>query len=326
MQSVHQVTNASGAVVRTQFTDAWGNDLEIGLPKLPTGPGDRYGFQNRESDTESGLQHFRARSYDPMTGRFTSRDPVSHPNLYIFTDNDPVNNVDPDGRDPWRALWRAMTDTPQDPDDTSTGDGIAKWFGGKAGSFNKYFPPTAVAQRVVNAVINSDRAVDQVPGVGEAKALVAMEEQLTRTAEKMYENEEELGGADTSSDFMVLGSLLAKGLSFDRANSAWEGKDFDREIILGKYAATEYAEHDDSEQAVAWLDAGEGLTLDVLAAHGVASRLTRGPFVIRGSGGPGKVYELPGSELSSGRDYIGKTRRPLLSRWADPDHRLKMPA
>jgi RHS repeat-associated protein len=99
LQSVHQVTNATGAVVRTQFTDAWGNDLDLGIPNLPTGSGDRYGFQGRENDSESGLMHFRARSYDPMMGRFTSRDPVWHPNLYHFADNDPVNKTDPSGRD-----------------------------------------------------------------------------------------------------------------------------------------------------------------------------------------------------------------------------------
>lgn len=97
LQSVHQVTNGTGTVVRQQFTDAWGNDISLGAPPTPTGPGDRYGFQGRESDTESGLQHFRARSYDPMIGRFTSRDPVPYPNLYIFPGNNPVNQTDPSG-------------------------------------------------------------------------------------------------------------------------------------------------------------------------------------------------------------------------------------
>ncbi|MBI2920883.1 MAG: RHS repeat-associated core domain-containing protein [Planctomycetes bacterium] len=100
LQSVHQVTNAAGAVLRQTFTDAWGNNIPLGpTPPPPTGPGDRFAFQGRENDTESGLMHFRARSYDPMTGRFTSRDPVPHWNLYHFADNDPVNKTDPFGRD-----------------------------------------------------------------------------------------------------------------------------------------------------------------------------------------------------------------------------------
>jgi hypothetical protein len=41
--------------------------------------------------------HYRARSYDPETGRFTSRDPVWNSNLYHYCDNDPVSNADPSG-------------------------------------------------------------------------------------------------------------------------------------------------------------------------------------------------------------------------------------
>ncbi len=101
LQSVHQVTDDAGTVVRTQFTDAWGNDI-AGVGSGSSGnAGDRFGFQGRESDSESGLQHFRARSYDPMTGRFLSRDRVPHPNLYLFVLNNPVNMVDPFGLDEW---------------------------------------------------------------------------------------------------------------------------------------------------------------------------------------------------------------------------------
>ena len=56
-----------------------------------------YGFTGRENDNESGLMHYRARSYDPMVGRFTSRDPVLNSNLYFYADNDPVNLTDPTG-------------------------------------------------------------------------------------------------------------------------------------------------------------------------------------------------------------------------------------
>ncbi len=107
LQSAHQVTDGSGDVERETFTDAWGNSIQLGSsPPGTTGPGDRYGFQGRESDTESGLMHFRARSYDPMTGRFTSRDPVPYPNLYFFVNNDPVNKTDPSGRDVWESDYQ----------------------------------------------------------------------------------------------------------------------------------------------------------------------------------------------------------------------------
>jgi hypothetical protein len=45
---------------------------------------------------------------------------------------------------------------------------------------------------------------------------------------------------------------------------------------------------------------------------------------IKGSGGPGKVYEIPGSELKTGKDYIGKTRQPTVAdRMRSADHKAK---
>ena len=51
---------------------------------------------------------------------------------------------------------------------------------------------------------------------------------------------------------------------------------------------------------------------------------TGGP--IQGSGGPGKVYEIPGSELKSKQPYIGKTRQKTVAeRMKNADHRAKTP-
>ena len=47
---------------------------------------------------------------------------------------------------------------------------------------------------------------------------------------------------------------------------------------------------------------------------------------IRGSGGPGKVYEIPGSELSTGLPYRGRTRQKTIERrLSAKDHRAKTP-
>ena len=84
--------------------DAWGNVLAVldasGTPLPASALGNRYFFQGREYSWASGLYNFRARWYDPATGRWLSNDPVGISgslNQYTFCANDPVNFVDPSG-------------------------------------------------------------------------------------------------------------------------------------------------------------------------------------------------------------------------------------
>ena len=60
-----------------------------------------YAFTGREFDAESGNYYYRARNYDPGTGRFLSKDPIGlaggDTNFYRYVTNNPVNFVDPSG-------------------------------------------------------------------------------------------------------------------------------------------------------------------------------------------------------------------------------------
>src|SRR6202011_2023634 len=71
------------------------------LTESNPGVNDRYGFQGRETDTETGLGYFRGRYVGYDTGRFLSQDPAGFgagdPNLYRFVGNNPANNGDPSG-------------------------------------------------------------------------------------------------------------------------------------------------------------------------------------------------------------------------------------
>jgi len=66
---------------------------------------DAMGFQGQfgaYTDTETGLVLMGHRYYDAGTGRFLTRDPKGYSggiNLYGFTGNNPVNEMDPDGTD-----------------------------------------------------------------------------------------------------------------------------------------------------------------------------------------------------------------------------------
>ena len=63
-----------------------------------------FGFAGGMFDEATGLVRFGARDYDPMTGRWTSKDPIrfegAQTNLYVYVGGDPVNVGDPSGLSP----------------------------------------------------------------------------------------------------------------------------------------------------------------------------------------------------------------------------------
>ncbi len=93
------ITDASGGVVATLETDAFGRILsrtgDVGSP---------FGFTGREYDEDLDLYDFRARFYDPNLGRFLSPDPAWDPtrgvlalNRYAYALNNPTRYTDPLG-------------------------------------------------------------------------------------------------------------------------------------------------------------------------------------------------------------------------------------
>ena len=91
----------------TAITDNNGNTVQsysyttFGIPRQTTDFKNSYTFTGREWDRETALHYYRARYYDPVEGRFISRDPISFAggdvNLYGYVQGNPVNWVDPDG-------------------------------------------------------------------------------------------------------------------------------------------------------------------------------------------------------------------------------------
>ncbi len=102
--TVHAVTDSSGVVVESYRYSPYGKVLAIfdengnTIPK--TKIGNRILFQGREYDWDTGFYYFRARWYDPDTGRWLSKDPIGISgglNQYVFCGNNPVMLVDPLG-------------------------------------------------------------------------------------------------------------------------------------------------------------------------------------------------------------------------------------
>ena len=80
-----------------------------------------YYFTGKKSDDESGLIYFGARYYDPKLGRFITADTIvqspSNPqtlNRYTYANNNPVNNIDPDGHGWWKKFWGGGKDFVRD--------------------------------------------------------------------------------------------------------------------------------------------------------------------------------------------------------------------
>ncbi|MGI5170418.1 RHS repeat-associated core domain-containing protein [Spirillospora sp. CA-253888] len=73
------------------------------------------GFIGGIFDASTGLTHLGARDYDPNTGRFISRDPIvdegdsQQLNGYTYSNNNPINSMDPTGLLPWGSWWDSAT-------------------------------------------------------------------------------------------------------------------------------------------------------------------------------------------------------------------------
>src|SRR6201987_5267575 len=90
--------------------DAYGNSFTVS----GTTPNEMM-YRGEQFDSDLGLYYLRARYYNPLTGRFMSRDledgkPVDPKSLhkYLYADGDPVNLKDPTGRDADSAEYASL--------------------------------------------------------------------------------------------------------------------------------------------------------------------------------------------------------------------------
>ena len=95
-------TDPNGALLWREHYTAYGEKM-----LNPAANDNHDGFTGHVSDEASGLTYMQARYYDPVIARFLSADPVGfvesgfnpqYFNRYSYALNDPVNNIDPDGR------------------------------------------------------------------------------------------------------------------------------------------------------------------------------------------------------------------------------------
>jgi RHS repeat-associated protein len=95
-RSTRVMTDANQSVIGTGVYDAYGNEAII------VGASSAFGFAGgyRYYTDVTDLQYLKARYYDPVIGRFISRDPIGYKgglNLYAYVDNNPITWADPSG-------------------------------------------------------------------------------------------------------------------------------------------------------------------------------------------------------------------------------------
>ena len=97
--STMKTVDATGTVVNGYTYDVYGKKTSS------TGSqANEFDFAGQQTDA-TGLQYLRARYYDPVTGTFLSRDPMSASpgwggNSYAYASGNPVDRTDPTGRVP----------------------------------------------------------------------------------------------------------------------------------------------------------------------------------------------------------------------------------
>ena len=95
--STEALTNSTGAQQVTYSYSPYGSMSISGSTT------NSYDYTGRESDG-LGLHYYRARYYNPNTGRFLSEDPIGFrgggPNYYAYAYDDPIDYRDPYGKDP----------------------------------------------------------------------------------------------------------------------------------------------------------------------------------------------------------------------------------
>ena len=113
--SITSLSGSSGTLANTYTYDSFGN--------LTTSTGtirNYFQYTEREFDPETGIDEYRARYFDPSSGRFLSEDPLKFGagvNFYSYVKNRPLNYKDPLGLS--GICWSCIADTAKGAWDTT---------------------------------------------------------------------------------------------------------------------------------------------------------------------------------------------------------------
>jgi RHS repeat-associated protein len=101
---IDQIGSVRRVFASTSSAPAYGYD-PYGVPLQATAPTTDFVYAGMFYNADSGLYLTKYRAFDPIGGRWLSRDPLGETtnvvgNLYPYVDGNPVALIDPDGRNP----------------------------------------------------------------------------------------------------------------------------------------------------------------------------------------------------------------------------------
>jgi RHS repeat-associated protein len=105
--NVTALINDKQFLVAKYAYDPYGNQLSLSGPLAAANV---YRFCSKEFLQNSGLSYYGRRFYSPSWQRWLNRDPIGErggPNLFAFSNNSPLNSLDPFGLDSslWEDFW-----------------------------------------------------------------------------------------------------------------------------------------------------------------------------------------------------------------------------
>lgn len=89
-----------GSITQVQDYYAFGMEMAPGNTYMPS-PDNRYKYNGKEKQDETGQYDYGARFYDPVIARWTGVDPLAEKSRrfspYVYGDDNSIRNIDPDG-------------------------------------------------------------------------------------------------------------------------------------------------------------------------------------------------------------------------------------
>ena len=116
------ILDSNGEIVVQYRYDAWGNhkvynpDGTENADKNFIGNLNPFRYRGYYFDTETGFYYLQTRYYDPEVGRFINMDSIDYVNpeiinglnLFAYCNNNPVMNVDPEGKWSWKSVLKVV--------------------------------------------------------------------------------------------------------------------------------------------------------------------------------------------------------------------------